>query len=170
MEKEQEKYILLLSIPWDILRYRKKNEKTTIEKLKAEFGGVEAIENNSFAMILKGEKEVERLYDFFNKERKGSVWKNSVIDIGSQKLQIWFHEDLVDLAEFYLKKELRLDKIHKVDVKKDEENTKYSENEKSCNFIFENKKDPYYCFKVFVAVDKFKRKMEKTPLIYEMPV
>ena len=104
-----------------------RKNRNLVERLKKEFDFVE-IKNHSYGSIFKeGQKDLERLYALFDKERKGGAFlKNSIVDVASTKLQIWFPEDLIDLADFYLKKELELQEIVKEKVKKDEEHPKYS--------------------------------------------
>ena len=84
------------------------------------------------------------------------------MNLGSGKLRIYFNEEIADLAECYLKKELKVEEIDRVKV-----GTK----EKTCGyyFSFNNDEDEYYCFRVYAIVERLKRMLEKLPTIEVVP-
>ena len=73
----------------------------------------------------------------FDKEKQNWFLCKNIIDIGSPNLKIFFHKDLVDLADLYLKKELKIKEIKKEHVEEDKETMKKYRSEGKY-FLFSN--------------------------------
>ena len=84
------------------------------------------------------------------------------MNLGSRKLRIYFDEEIADLAEYYLKKELKVEEIDCVRVGTKEKTAGYY-------FSFNNDEDEYYCFRVYAIVERLKRMLEKLPTIEVVP-